>query len=168
MIALRIALFVCFGLILAVRADTRLNKQTEQAKVDISSRISAVLAAQGLTNWLQQVAYEDSLRAQVVEFQPPDCQKAAKVIPFSITLNSDSYLAMNEVHEWPTKMVHLGNSGAHLSQVRLVSSALQARFLDRLGGKPTQQIGTALIIAAPPGCESAFDVDLRAVWEKEA
>lgn len=168
MIALRIILLACVGLIVAVRPDANRTKLLEYEQADFSSRISAVLAAQGVTSWFQKTIYEESLRAQVVKFRPHGCDEAAKVIPFSITLNSDSYLAMNEVHEWPTKMVHLGNSGAHLSQVRLVSSALQARFLDRLGGKPTQQIGTALIIAAPPGCESAFDVDLRAVWEKEA
>lgn len=167
MIALRLALLACLTLIVAVRPEVRRDKLVEIGRADISSRISSVLTAQGLTNWRQQVPYGGSLRAQVVEFQPSGCDAAAKVIPFSITLNIEAFLAMNEVQDWPTEMAYLNNRAPHLSQARLVLAAVQAQVLDAIGLDATLESRSALIIAAPPGCEAAFDLDLRAVWDGE-
>jgi hypothetical protein len=167
MIALRLALLACLGLIVAIRSEAYRNKLVELEHADISSRISSVLAAQGVRSWGQQVLFEDSLRAQVIEFQPAGCDAVAKVIPFSITLNSEAFLAMNEAQDWLTEMAHLDNRMPHLSQAHLVSGAVQAQVLDVLGHKATKWNRKALIIAAPPGCEVAFDMDLRAVWDDE-
>jgi hypothetical protein len=168
MIALRLGFALCLGLIVVLRPEVKRNELAALEDADISARISAVLAQQGVPSWPQEVPYKDSLRAQVVEFQPEACDSVAKIIPFSITLSSKAYLAMNNVHEWPIEMAHLDARMPHLSRARLVWGAVQAMLRDTVGQTPTQNGRSALIIAAPPGCPSAFNVDLRTVWEGEA
>lgn len=168
MIALRVLLVVCLGLIVVMRPDSHRNKLAVVENTDISSRISAVLTEQGVQSWAQEVAFQDSLRARVVEFRPAGCVAAVKVIPFHITLSSDAFLAMNEVQGWPRTMAHLNDKAPHLSQARLVIGAARALVLEIIGFRAAPWSRNALIIAAPPGCERAFEVDLRAVWGQTA
>lgn len=151
-----------FAALLLGTLAVRIQASHEQAEYDVRPAVVELLASRGIA--AQIMPAEDHALLKAVGFDAPQCGGRVDVFPVRLNLQEAPLFdaAMGVARE--RRVAYLGRTWREPSRLDLRVEWLKQKTLSVVGLGSYTANTTALIIAAPKGCEIARDFDWAPFW----
>jgi hypothetical protein len=153
-------------LTVAVRFQADRTRQTMMSEFDAPAAIAQVLESHGLQLRENPVKPPKMLSA-VVYFQRPECDRTSLVLPYFINAEAEALLVRATVPGYARRFYYMGESWREQHRVSMFLEWAKYAVLDLVGASPYVPVRKAIVLADPPDCRPANDIDWRVLWEKD-
>lgn len=149
----------------AVRFQTNRERLAMTADFDVGAAVTSVIRQHGYAMQENQ-ANSSSMLASAIYFRRPECAQSSLVLPHAISDETQTLLARVTKPGSVRHFFYLDGSWPDQDRVAMFLEWAKYAVLDIVGASRYIPVKQAIVLADPPDCHPAAEIDWRPVWER--